>query len=69
MSYIVVNMPAVSIRYKWSLKDSLDGIVYDNFGTALQQSKILGASGVAEVGEMVIMKEVKDEEARNNSKD
>lgn len=69
MSYIVVGSPSLNVRYNWSMKDSLDGVLYDNFGQAFQQCKILNASGVVEIGHYAAMKEIENAKAGNDKED
>lgn len=49
MAYIVVKAPSVMLRHEWSMKDSLDGVLYENIADAVKQSYKLGAPGVAEI--------------------
>lgn len=69
MSYIVVKVPSINMHYNWSMKDSLDGVLYEKFSDALDNSKKLDGAGVAEVGYYVSMWELeKNAEISNDSK-
>jgi hypothetical protein len=48
------------------MEDSLDGVLYENFGQAFQQCNILNASGVVEIGHFPYMKEIEDAKASND---
>lgn len=63
MAYIVVNYPSINPKFDWGVEHSMDGVLYEDFGRALQQCKILNGVGVVEVSDV---KDVKNEEAGND---
>lgn len=51
MKYIVTRCPSTYTRQRWTLKDSIDGVVYSSIDDALVACKKLGGAGVAELAE------------------
>lgn len=51
MKYIVVKCPSANMYYRWTMKDSLDGIVYSSFEEALTACQECEGCGVAELSE------------------
>lgn len=47
--YIITERPSNGMYYQFSLSDSIDGIIYDDFDVALKQCELISGCGVVKL--------------------